>query len=188
MDELPAPALRLQSWRRSREASATAVILSSPNRSPADGTRQDECDRPRDAHQSTPSGSRISVAALAPPLGHRRCQLPANVPAVVRGECLIDGRLPHAIVARCVTSRRDERGAEAPVLSKQGCGNVTAPATASFSTSSHITARAPWWTLDKEREPKAGSKGGRTTVKRNRRGRGAGGGPGPAPARYLGDF
>ncbi len=70
----------------------------SPNRSPAGGTREDECDRPRDAHQSTPSGSRISVAALAPPVGHRRCQLPANVPAVVRGECLIDGRLPHAIV------------------------------------------------------------------------------------------
>src|SRR5438045_5512495 len=35
--------------------------------------------------------------------------------------------------------------ARSPVLSKQGYRNVTAPATASFSTSSQITARAPWW-------------------------------------------
>ena|SRR5947207_1734415 len=70
---------------------------------------------------------------------------------------------------RCVTSCRDERGAAAPVLSKQGYGNGNGAGTCQLlDFLSHNCSRA-MVDADEERERKAGSKGGRTNLKRNRR-------------------
>ena len=95
-------------------------------------------------------------------------------------------RLPHAIVARCVTSCRDERGAEviaglieAGLRECDGAGNCQF-----LDFLAHNCSRA-MVEADKEREPKAGSKGGTTNVKRNRRAREAQA-EGPAePARDI---
>jgi hypothetical protein len=117
----------------------------------------------REDDTNPPPGSRISVAALAMPVGYRRCVRRTCHPAVVRGECLIDGRLPNTRgVLRPVATNAEPRSSS--TLWKHGYGNVTAPATASCSNSSHITWSRAVVEADTERERNPASKGGGTNA------------------------
>ena len=111
-------------------------------------------------------------AATSTPVGGEDVRWRPAMSSVVRGECLIDGWLPGAIVARCVRSCRDERGAEvvaglieAGLRERDGAGKCQL-----LDLLAH-SGRAPWCRPTRKVSGRPGSKGGRTNPKTTGRAR-----------------